>query len=180
MCMALNDCAGYLWVYLVPQWVDDVLEQLSTKWRNTLLFIYYGEDFTYPPPLEVDETAVHPVRTPEEEDARFQPKHGFQASSSFSSVASFPGSAPPSPTRKSRRREQQRQQQQRQQQQQQEEPGGLEGEEGAVWDPTWGVISREVQSLWREQARQRGSSRERRQQQQQRPLPPVRLPPAPR
>jgi hypothetical protein len=182
---------GYLWVYLVPDWADDLIEQMSTKWRNALLFLYYGEDFTHPPPLEVDETAVHPpVRTPAEEAARFHPKHGFQPGVMASLGTSYPGSPPPSPSRKSRRKEQLQQylleqQQQRQQQhreEEEEEEGEDEGEEGesaesvSVWDPTWGVISREVQASWRGQEARREQARQRARQQlrQGKPLPPPR------
>ena len=196
----VHNHTGYLWMYLVPQWLDDILEQVMTKWRNILLFLTYGEDFTHPPPLEIDETAVHPVRTAEEEAARFHPKHGFQARRLGASLPPLPSV---SPSRKARRKDQRQQQQHNNKEQarriQQEggessaaasSPGtagpgssaGLEASDSSsvsVLDPTWGVLSVEVQSRWREEEARREQQRQRAVRAAQRgggrPLPPVRL-----
>lgn len=180
--------AVYLWGYLVPQWVDDILDQVATKWRNTLLFLIYGEDFTNPPPLEVDSFALPPRRSPEEEEIRFHPKFGFRPSSTLSSLPFFPPTPPGSP-RKARRKEQEQRQRQsvarmKQQadeegdaqqlsQEKEEEMANEKGEE-SVWDPTWGVISRELQATWREQEETRQQARRALKQKPQKPLPPVR------
>lgn len=166
-------------MHVVPQWMDDLIEQLSTKWRNTLLFLTYGEDFTHPPPLELDESAIRPVRTVEDELERFHPKHGFE---SYSSVSAYPGcvSPLPNPSKKARRIEQK--QQQRQQAQKEEVKKSIKhGNElaGSVLDPTWGVISREVQVSWQAEEERREAIRQLavqkgRERQRGRGVPPVR------
>jgi len=176
---------GYVWIYLVPQWLDDVIDQVAIKWRNTLLFLTYGEDFSHPPPLEVDQAAIPPHRSPEEEKGRFHPKFGFQPSSCSASYSQSPTS---SPTRKGRRREQkQLQQRQEQLQLQKKEEEELQNKRplnaesvledagsASVWDPTWGIISREVQAVWQAEEEARLLAQQNRELKPRKPLPPVR------
>ena len=123
------------------------------KWRNLILFIRYGEDFSKPPPLEVDETAVHPERSPAEEVARFHPKHAYSTSSPKSV---FTEQLPPSSPSKKLNRKQSKQRILQQQ-------GGIAEQvknnksavDSSVWDPTWGVISKEIQSSWKSEETKR-------------------------
>jgi hypothetical protein len=168
--------------------MDDGLDQISMKWRNTLLYLTYGEDFTHPPPLEVDQSAIPPQRSPEEEEARYHPKFGFQSTASCPAHTQTP---PSSPSRKGRRKAQKLQQLREQQQIVEEkqkeavveEHDGLENQGNdsldsdgneSVWDPTWGVISRELQASWQAEEESRLNVLQSREQRAQKPLPPVR------
>jgi hypothetical protein len=193
---------GFLWIYVVPQWAEEGLERVSTKWRNTLLFLTYGEDFTNPPPLERDPSAVHPKRSAEEDEVRFHPLYSFRpspspSSSPFSSSSRL-GSPPSSPSRATRRNQQQQSvpsspiavrnhsrdttittreesnhdtDQPLPDQQPQLE---VEEEGGSVWDPTWGVISRELQVHWQKEEEMRTIIKQQHQQRNKKTIPPVR------
>jgi hypothetical protein len=146
--------------------LDDIFQQVATKWKNTLLFLMYGEDFTHPPPLEVDVAALSPKRTPEQDASRFHPKYGFQAMvGAEGSSLSLPSL---SPSRKARRKEQRQLKQLKEQLSMEEERkkqqlgsprADMDPASGSVWDPTWGVISREVQDSWRAEEERREAQR---------------------
>lgn len=112
--------------------------------RNYILLIRHGESFVSPPPLEVNPKAVTPLRSKDEDNERFHPKHTFRSALSNNHMCN---------TDKT--------------------------QDVSVWDPTWGVISREIQETWQKEEltrmQEKGAALDRsKQRRDQRRVPPVR------